>query len=73
MVEENVSEEFRLKNMGETINYFVKETEPNELMNKKHTKICTALGYIEHFLILASAFTRCISFFCFCIFLSVFL
>ena len=26
--------------------------EQNELMNKKHKKICTTLDYIEHFLIL---------------------
>ena len=62
MVEENVSGEFRLKNIDETINYFVKEIEPNELMNKKYKKVCMVLSYIQHFLILASAFTRCISF-----------
>ena len=62
MVEENVSGEFRLKNIDETINHFVKEIEPNELMNKKYKKVCMVLSYIEHFLILASAFARCISF-----------
>ena len=30
-------------------------------MSRKHKKICTFLNYIEHFLILASAITRCIS------------
>ena len=33
----------------------------NELMSKKHKKVYTILNYIEHFLILASAFTGCIS------------
>ena len=30
-------------------------------MSKKHKKVCTTLNYIEHFLILASAITGCIS------------
>ena len=33
----------------------------NELMSKKHKKVCTTLNYIEHFLILASTITGCIS------------
>ena len=35
MVEENVRQEFRLKNIDETRNYFVKEIDKNKLMNKK--------------------------------------
>ena len=38
MVEENISQEFRLKNIDKTRNYFLKEIEQNELMNKKHKK-----------------------------------
>ena len=30
-------------------------------MSKKHKKVCTALNYIEHFLISASEVTGCIS------------
>ena len=30
-------------------------------MSKKHKKVCIALNYIEHFLILASTITGCIS------------
>ena len=30
-------------------------------MSKKHKKVCTALNYIEHFLILASTITGCVS------------
>ena len=30
-------------------------------MSRKHKKVCTTLNYIEHFLILASTITRCIS------------
>ena len=35
MVEENVRQEFRLKNVDETRNYFVKEKDKNKLMSKK--------------------------------------
>ena len=65
MSKENLSQEFRLKNIDETKNYFVEEIEQNELMCKKHKKICTTLNYIEHFLILVSAVTGCISIFVF--------
>ena len=30
-------------------------------MSRKHKKVCTTLNYIEHFLILPSTITRCIS------------
>ena len=30
-------------------------------MSKKHKKVCKTINYIEHFLILASAITGCIS------------
>ena len=65
MSKENLSQEFRLKNVDETKNYFVEEIEQNELMCKKHKKVCTTLNYIEHFLILVSAVTGCISIFVF--------
>ena len=61
MVEENISQEFRLKNVDETRNYFLEEIKQNELMSKKHKKVCTTLNYIEHFLILASTITGCVS------------
>ena len=61
MVEENISQEFRLKNIDETRNYLIEEINRNELMSKKHKKVCTTLNYIEHFFILDSAITGCIS------------
>ena len=33
----------------------------NELMIKKHKKVCTTLNYIENFLILGSTITGCVS------------
>ena len=61
MVEENISQEFRLKNINETKNYLLEEIEQNEFMSKKHNNVCTILNYIEHFLILASKITGFIS------------
>ena len=61
MVEENTSQEFRLKNIDKTRNYFLEEIEQNKLMSRKHKSICTTLNYIEHFLILASTITGFIS------------
>ena len=61
MSEENISQEFRLKNIDETRNYLIEETNRNKLLSKKHKKVCTTLNYIEHFLILASTITGCVS------------
>ena len=61
MVKENIFQEFKLKNINETRNYFLEEIEQNELMSREHKKVCTTLNYIEHFLILASTITGCVS------------
>ena len=61
MVEENINQEFRLKNIDETRNYFLEDLQQNELMSKKCKKFCKTLNYIEHLLILASTITGCIS------------
>ena len=60
MAEENISQEFTLKDINETRIYFVEEIDQNELISKKHKEACTTLNYIEHFLILASVITGCI-------------
>ena len=61
MVEENISQDCRLKNIDEKTNYVLKEIEQNDLISRKHKKVCTTLNYIEHFLILVSTITGCIS------------
>ena len=61
MVEENISQEFRLKNNDEAKNYLIEEINQDELMSKKHEKFCTSLDYIEHFLILGSTTTGCVT------------
>ena len=58
MVEENISQEFRLKNIDERKNYFMEEIKRNEFMNEKHKNVCTTLNYIEHLLILAFSVTE---------------
>ena len=38
MSEENISQEFKLKSVDETRNYFIEEINRNELLSKKHKK-----------------------------------
>ena len=59
MGEENIAEEFRLKNLDERRNYLFEEIEQNELVSRKHRKFCATLNYIEHFL--APAVIGCVS------------
>ena len=61
MSEGNISQELRLKNIDETRNYLIEEINQNELMSNKHKTVCTTLNYIEHFLILPSTITGCVS------------
>ena len=65
MSEENISQEFRLKNKDETRNYLTEEINQNELMSKKHRKIYRLLNYIEHLLTLISTVTGYVSIFVF--------
>ena len=50
-IEKNIRQEFKLRNIDETRNYFVDETDQNESMSNKYKKVYTILKYIEHFLI----------------------
>ena len=65
MAEENISLEFRSKNMDETRNYFLDEIKQNERMGNKHKKVCTTINYFEHSHFLASTITGCISIYVF--------
>ena len=67
-MEENISQEFRLKNIYERRNYFIEEINKNELMSKKHKKTCQTLlllNYIEYLI----QFLQLLDF-CFCFFSS---
>ena len=50
MTKGNINQEFRLKNLDEIRNYFIEEINQNELMHKKHKKVCRVSSYIEHLL-----------------------
>ena len=39
-----LSQEFSLKNIDDTINYLIEEINQNELMSKKHKKVCATLN-----------------------------
>ena len=60
MSEENVSQEFRLKNIDETRKNLVEEINWNELTSEKHRKVYRTLSYIENFIV-ASTITGCVS------------
>ena len=61
MAEENISLEFRLKDIEKKRNYFIKGINQNELMSTKNKRVCTTLNYTERFLTLVFAITGCIS------------
>ena len=50
MSEKNISQEFILKKIDETKNYFINEIIQNELMSKKYKKVYRDLNYIENLL-----------------------
>ena len=52
IVEKKISEEFRLKNINETRNYFLEEIKKNELMSRKHKNVFITLNHFENFLII---------------------
>ena len=49
----NMSQKFRLKEIDETSNYVLEQIKQNELLNRKHNKVCTTR--------LASTISGCIS------------
>ena len=60
MVEKSIRQKFRLKNKDEARNYFL-EAKKTKCIDGQHKKLCTAVNYIEHFVIMASAVTECAS------------
>ena len=52
MSEENISQEFRSKNIDEIRNYLIEKINKNELMSKNYKKVYRVLNYTEHLLIL---------------------
>ena len=60
MVEE-ASLEIRLRKIDKTRNNLLDDIKHNDLMSEKYKKTCKYLNYVEHFLILASTVTGCVS------------
>ena len=58
MVEEEISQEFRLRKIDKTRSYVLEEIKHNRLLGKKHKKVFKVLNYIKHLLILVSAITK---------------
>ena len=48
------------KKIDKIRNYLLEEINRNELLSKKHKKVCRVLDYIEHSLILISTITGCV-------------
>ena len=42
--EENISQEFRLKNIDKTRKYLIEGINQSKLIRKKHKKVCTTLN-----------------------------
>ena len=61
MTEENMSHKCRLEKVHETRDYLFEKINQNELMNKKRNNVFRTINYIEHFLILGTTITGCIS------------
>ena len=57
----NTNQESGLEKIGETRTYLIKEINQNELMSKKHKKVCRVLNYIDHLFIVISTITGCVS------------
>ena len=47
MAEVQISQKSRLEIIDEKRNCFVEEMKQNDLMSKKHKKVCTTLTYIK--------------------------
>ena len=60
MSEKNIAQEFKMKNLHETINYLVEQINQNELMSKKHKKLYRVLNYIELLHILNYTVSGCV-------------
>ena len=60
MVEGNISQELRLKNTDETRNSFHGKMKQNELMSRKHKRVCATINLLKTFF-LAFTISGCIS------------
>ena len=61
MAKEKISQEFRLNEIDKIRNYFTEEIKQNELISKKHKKICKILNCTKNLVILACTVNGCVS------------
>ena len=61
MFAENINHKFRLEKIDEIRNYLIEEINRNELMSKKHKKVCRVFSFIHHSFIVISTITGCVS------------
>ena len=61
VTEENMSHKFKLEKVHETRDYLFEKINQNELMSQKQNMVFRTINYIEHFLILGTTITGCIS------------
>ena len=62
MAKEKISQEFRLNEIDKIRNYFTEEIKQNELISKKHKKICKILNCMKNLVILSSTVNGCFNF-----------
>ena len=66
---ENITQEFRLKNIYETRHCFIEEIKQIDLISKKHEKFFMALNHMENLFILAFSITEFLLFLLYLLFL----
>ena len=49
MPEDNINQEFRLKKVDDIKNYLLGEVNQNELMSKRHKKVCMCFYFCFYF------------------------
>ena len=61
MADDNISQEFRSKEIYKTRNYFIEKIKQNELISKMQKQVWWIWNYSEHLLTLTSRVTGCVS------------
>ena len=71
MIEENINQKFRFKNIDETAIYIVQEIKQNQLMSERYKKVCGVLNIIHLLIFIFCSYWVCFHF-CFCFFVLYF-
>ena len=61
MPEKKMNQELTLKKIDTIRNYLIEEINRNELMSRRHKRVCRVLNYVGHSLIAISTITGCVS------------